>query len=176
MERRKIRGGGRPVVLTRRWFWIPALLAGGAALVLLLIGRGVEWPGSADIEVVNAGNEPMLVDARWWGGPARVVGPFARLLEPDSAMVIRPGGRGDLCIRAIEPGSGRIARVLVPARDRNDVLRVDIPSAPAGPPGPELPVVCPGFLEDDRVRVGWGRYLQPGNPPRVRRERIIRRF
>lgn len=156
---------------------IPALLLGGTAVLLvLLFGQDLHWPGLDAIEVVNGGEEPMLVDARWWGGPAGVVGPFARSVDPGSALVLRPGGRGDLCIRVIEPGSGRVRGGLVRAGERSATPRVLLLPHRARPPAPELDGLCPYHLERDRVRIAVGRYLEPGTPPRERRERVFRRF
>lgn len=148
-----------------------------AVFALLLILPRTELPDPVVVVAVNPGPDTVLVDARWWGGPVGIQGPIARLIGPESRTVLfRARVRADVCVRVIEPRSRRLAAGLVADTLQNgDTVEVVVAEPLSGEPRPGLVEACPQRLEGDRVRVATGRYFNPDEPDRMRRERFIRR-
>lgn len=148
-----------------------------AVFALLLILPRTELPDPVVVVAVNPGPDTVLVDARWWGGPVGIQGPIARRIGPESRTVLfRARVRADVCVRVIEPRSRRLAAGLVADTLQNgDTVEVVVAQPLSGEPRPGLVEACPQRLEGDRVRVATGRYFNPDEPDRMRRERFIRR-
>lgn len=151
----------------------------GVTLLTLLVVLPLRDAASPKaILVLNSGPEPVLIDARWWGGPTGLDGSIAALVEPEStAVMFRAGSRSDICVRVIEPRSGRVRAGLVTGDSQNgDTVQVTVGGTHGGSPHLQLTDPCPPRLENDRVRVALGRYFEPGAPDRIRRERVINRY
>lgn len=168
----QIHGRGRAA----RWM----LLAGTgatAALGLALLLPPMEWPRQVAVLVNNESSTTVLVDARWWGGTIGIAGPLAVRLEPgSSAIVLAPAGHREACVRVIDPRTARVSGVLVALGPSQDTVSVTVRKRPHEAPMATLTTVCAPTLQGDRVRVALGRYFDPDDPGRLRRERLIRRY
>lgn len=163
--------------------------AGRALLVLAAVAVAAfivssRWvPDPSAIVVMNEGDSAVLVDLRSWGGVSGVGGPLARVIEPESSAVLyRPVGKGEVCLRVFEPASRQIATGLLPAAAGSrgggggDTVYLIAQNRERQQLRPLLPDPCPRHLAAHRVRIAPGRYFDPGMPNEIRRERLIRRF
>lgn len=177
LDRRPGRGIGRETARARAVLvFLGSILA--LAWLLFALPRN-RPPEPITIVVLNSSTDPVLVDARWWAGHLGVDGPIVRSLEPDSTAVVHRADarRKDICVRVIDPSSHRVSGQLVTdIVGAGDTIQIVV----AGPfhDAPRYPAAdsCPRSLQDDRVRVAIGRYFDPTEPDRIRRERLIRRF
>jgi len=158
-----------------RPFLLAAGIAGMAALLLL---PKPDWPAPVVILVHNPGPDSVLVDTRWWGGPVGVDGPVARVVAAGSTLrVARGTPNTEICVRVIDTRSREVsARVLPEPANAGDSMFVSVIQQSHDAPRPDLTGPCSPRLETDRVLVDLGRFFDPREPDRIRRERIIRRY
>lgn len=132
-----------------------------------------EWPAAPAVQIVNETVDSISVDVRWWGGAAGIDGPHLRNVRSGDSVVLRAPLVDEVCLRVVRHASGTVLSGLVELRD-GDTVRVTVRPASDGSPNPTVEGPCPSQLGDHRVRVAHGRYFRPGEPDRLRRERLIR--
>ena len=159
-----------------RWLLLVTAIMSLAAFALLL--RSFQWPAPIVLELRNEGPDSVLVDARWLDLSSGIDGPLVRVLPARQSTTLLRWRRDDICVRVIDPATGRVASGLLTlaAVDDGDTLRVSVRGSTGAPPLPQLPDSCPPDLADHRVRVAPGRYFDPGNPEQIRREPLIRLY
>jgi hypothetical protein len=158
--------------------WIAALVVLASTLALFVLGPIVRWPEPLVLRVTNETNGPVLVDTRMWDGSLGGAGPIAETLAAGGTATLRHWTTSAPCVRVVDPASGRVGAGLVAgATQPGDTVSVRVlrPTG-GGPPGPNLSRPCPTELAEDRIRIGLGRYFDPGNPARILRERILRTY
>jgi hypothetical protein len=154
-----------------------AVAALGLSLVALPLLRSAEPHRQVAVLVRNEASDTVLVDARWWAGPVGLAGPVAVRLRPRAeTLILHPGYPREVCIRVIDPHTGRVGSGLVASDVADDTVRVVVHQSSLEPPVAVFAAPCPPWLGDDRVWIGLDRYLDLHDPQRIRRDRLIRRY
>lgn len=146
-------------------------------LVLFLVVGALAWIGErplrpTDLVIENASGEARTVDVVWKTRDGVVFGSLLRLIEPSEALHHPLRGGVVACVRWIDPGAARVEAVWsVPGTGADQT--VVLPGSGSAPDGSLLP--CEPELAEHRIRPRLGAWMPPGDPTRMKRERIISR-
>lgn len=144
-------------------------------VLFLLIGGLVWWSGEegapgAGVVVENPADRTRRADVVWRGPDGTLSGSLLRVVEPFGSEGYRIPAEASACVRWIEDGSVRGAWPLSAGATKQDVAVLKLPASGHATTG-----VCLPELVDHRIRPALGRWMVPGDPVRLHRERMIPR-
>lgn len=143
-------------------------------LLFVLVGGLIWWsgegPSGSSILVENPADEARRADIVWKGSGGGVSGTLLRVLEPNSALRFRIPEATTGCVRWIQEGGVRAAWPL-----SGGGVGQDLSVLPLRTPRSGSTSGCPPELVDHRIRPTLGRWMIPGEPARIHRERMIPR-
>lgn len=151
--------------------WVPTLV------VFLLVGalawRTERRPEPTRLLIGNGSVEARAVDVVWKDPGGGISGTLLRVIEPGDTLrqVLRSGWSA--CVRWIDDASASVegAWPVPPALEPRTVVLSGPPLASAA-----ARHACAPELAEHRIRPRLGRWMNPGDPDGVHRERIIPRI
>lgn len=156
----RVEGRGAPVIPTLLLF----------LLVGVLVWASDEKNPPEPVIVENPTGEVLFADVVWKEPGGAVSGTFLQPVEAQGTLAypVRPATVA--CVRVVRRGE---VHGIWPVEPRSGERRVELDGG-HGASGADS-VRCPPEIVEHRVRPGLGRWLSPGEPDRIYRERIISR-
>ncbi|MQA90197.1 MAG: hypothetical protein GEU90_08180 [Gemmatimonas sp.] len=150
--------------------WLLFVLGIGGFLVHNAEERQETAP--ATLVVSSHLHDSVMVDVRTRSRTGSISGPVAKPLRPGSRVEFLVNPDRALCLRIVETAGPRITPLYLPATWSEGGPEVRIRESTLN--GVESAQIrCDPELEKHRVRVALGKYFEPDDPGRIRREPIL---